>query len=170
MIGKIPRQFLFIGIGLLIAAGGWYFFYASTADLALKVNGEILKVRTHELSEKNILLMTDFRIRNTSSIDFMLKEAVVYVTMADGKELEGQTVTRTDLDTILQYAPQAGVKFNQVLTFRDRVPAKVSIDRMVGATFACEESDLNKRKSIRLHLIDVEGKEFDLLERNSQAK
>ena len=163
------KQFLtFLAVGLAVACGIWYFFYASTKDMALAVSGEILKVRTVELSPHNVFLMTDFRVRNTSAVDFMLKEASIFVTMADGQEKEGHTVARSDIDNIMQYTPLAGPKFNQVLVMRDRVAAKVSIDRMAGATFAVEEQDLQARKKIRLHLTDLDGKEFDLLEKSAQ--
>ena len=162
------KQFLIVlGIAVLLVAGAWYFFYAGTKDLALAVNGEILKMRTVELSPHNVCLLADFRIRNTSSVLFMLKDAAIFVTLADGKELEGHTLARAEAEDVFKYFPLAGPKYNQVLVMRDKIPGKVSIDRMAGATFAAEEKDLAERKSTRLHLTDMEGKEFDLLERKA---
>lgn len=162
------KQFLIVlGVGLVVTIGAWFAFYSGTKDLALAVNGEILKVRTVELSPHNVCLMADFRIRNTSSIPFMLKEAVLFVTLADGKEKEGTTLARSEAEDIFKFMPAIGPKYNQVLVLRDKVPGKVSIDRMTGATFAVEEKQLAERKSTRLHLTDLDGKEFDLLERRA---
>ena len=165
----LNKQFLIVlGVAFLAVAGAWYFFYASTKDLALAVNGEILKVRTVELSPRNVLLITDFRVRNTSSIQFMLKEAAIFVILADGKEKEGRTLGRSEAEDVFKFTPLAGPQYNQVLTIRDKVPAKVSIDRMAAATFTLDEKDLVERKSVRLHLTDLDGKEFDLLEKKAQ--
>jgi hypothetical protein len=165
----LNKQFLiFLGIGLLIATVIVLFFYTSTKDMALAVNGEVLKVRTVELSPKNTFVMADFRIRNTSSVPFALREATIFVTFADGKEQEGHTVSRPDIDNIFKYTPLAGPQYNKVLAMSDRVAGGVSIDRMAGAMFTYDEKDLVTRKSMRLHLIDMDGKEFDLLERKAQ--
>ena len=163
------KQFLgFLGIGLLLASGVWYFFYSSTKDMALAVNGEILKVRTVELSPHNICVMTDFRIRNTSNVVFMLRDAAIFVVLADGSEKEGHPLGRSEAENVFKFVPVIGAQYNQVLAMRDKVDAKVSIDRMTGATFSAEEKELIERKSIRLHLTDLDGKEFDLLERKAQ--
>ena len=162
------KQFMIVlGIGFLLVAGAWYFFYAGTKDMALAVNGEVLKVRTIELSPHNICMMTDFRIRNSSDIPFVLKDATIFVIMASGKEREGHTLARSEAEDIFKYTPLAGPQFNKVLAMRDKVPGKVSVDRMVGATFDAEEKDLVERKSVRLHLVDLDGKEFDLFERKT---
>ena len=162
------KQFLIVlGIGGLLMAAIWYLFYAGTKDMALAVDGEILKVRTTELSPHNVCLMADFRIRNSSAVHFILKDATIYVVKADGKELEGQTLARSQAEDVFKFVPLIGTQYNQVLAMRDKVGAKVSIDRMVGATFSAEEKDLVERKSVRLHLTDLDGKEFDLLERKA---
>ena len=163
------KQFpLFLGIGVLVMGLAWFFFYAGTKDNALAVNGEILKARTSELSPRNTFVIADFRIRNTSLIDFMLKDAQMFVTLADGKEVEGNTVSRSDVDNIMEQLKIIGPKYNQVLVLRDRVKAHVSIDRMVAATFDRDETEIQNRKSLRLHLNEAGGKEFDLLEKKTQ--
>ena len=162
------KQFLIVlGVGFLLVTGAWYFFYAGTKDMALAVNGEVLKVRTVELSPHNICLIADFRIRNSSDITFMLKEATLFVTLADGKEKEGQTLAKSQAEDVFKFVPLAGPQYNQVLAMRDKVGGKVSIDRMVAATFSAEDADLVARKAMRLHLIDLDGKEFDLFERKT---
>lgn len=162
------KQFLIVlGIGGLLMAGVWYFFYASTKDMALAVDGEILKVRSVELSPHNIFVVADFRIRNSSGVPFVLKDATLFVVKPDGKELDGHTMAKSEADDVFKYFPLAGPKFNQVLGLRDKVPGKVSIDRMMSATFPAEEKDVAGRKSLRLHLTDADGKEFDLLERKA---
>jgi hypothetical protein len=165
------KQFLiFLGAGFALAAGAVYFFYSSTSDSRLAVNGEILKVRTVELSPRNTFVMTDFRIRNSSNITFGLRDAVIFVRFADGEEKEGRTVSRPDIENIFKFTPLAGPQYNQVLAMSDRVPGTVSIDRMVGATFSNDEKDFETRKAVRLHLTDLDGKEFDLLEKKKATQ
>ena len=160
------KQFpIFLGVGLIVVGLAWYLFYAGTKDLALAVNGEVLKTRASELSPRNTFVMADFRIRNTSGVDFMLKDAQVFVTLANGKELEGITVSRPDIDNILQNVKLLGPKYNEVLIIRDRVKAHVSIDRMMAATFNADETEIANRRKLRLHLNEVDGKEFDLMEK-----
>ena len=162
----MSKQFpTFLGVGLVVIGLVWYLFYAGTKDLALAVGGDVLKVRTSELSPRNTFVAADFRIRNTSAVDFMLKDAQIFVTMANGKEIEGTTVARADVDNIIEHVPVLGPKYNQVLIIRDRVKAHVSLDRMVAATFDRDEADITNRKSLRLHLHEVDGKDFDLLEK-----
>jgi hypothetical protein len=160
------KQFpIFLGVGILIVGLGWYLFYAGTKDLALAVNGEVLKTRIAELSPSNTFVMTDFRIRNTSGVDFMLKDAQMFITLASGREVEGNTVSRSDIDNILGAVRILGPKYNEVLIIRDRVKAHVSIDRMVAATFNRDEAEIAGRKALRLHLNEIDGKEFDLMEK-----
>ncbi|HEY3743593.1 MAG TPA: hypothetical protein VGL53_27295 [Bryobacteraceae bacterium] len=162
------KQFLiFLGIGLVVAGAAVYLYQAGTSDSRLAVNGEILKVRTVELAPRNTFMIADFRLRNTSDVTFGLRDAVLFVTLANGQEKEGQTVSRPDVQNVFKFAPLAGPQYNQVLAMSDRVPGKVSIDRMVAATFTEDDAALTARKSVRLHLIDLDGKEFDLLEKKA---
>ena len=164
----MTKQFLIVlGASVLAVGLGVYFFYTGSSDSRLSVTGDILKVRSVEISPRNTFLMMDFRIRNTSSVIFGLRDATLYVTLADGKEKEGQTVSRPDIDTIFKFTPLAGPKYNQVLAMSDRIPGKVAIDRMVGAMFTNTGEEIDARKSVRLHLIDLDGKEFDLLEKKT---
>jgi hypothetical protein len=164
----LSKQFLiFLGVGLVLVSAALVFYQLGTSDSRLAVNGEILKVRSVELSPRNVFVMTDFRIRNTSNVIFGLRDAIIFVKLASGEEKEGRTVSRPDVENIFKFTPLAGPQYNQVLAMSDRVPGKVSIDRMVGATFANDEAEIEARKSVRLHLIDLDGKEFDLLEKKA---
>jgi hypothetical protein len=164
----LNKQFLiFLGVGLLLVGGGIFFYQAGTSDSRLAVGGEILKVRSVELSPRNVFVMTDFRIRNSSNVMFGLRDATIFVKLANGEEKEGRTVSRPDVEDIFKFTPLAGPQYNKVLAMSDRVPGKVSIDRMVGAMFSNDESELEARKAVRLHLIDLDGKEFDLLEKKA---
>jgi hypothetical protein len=164
----LNRQFLILlGVGLVLAAAAVFFFYSGTKDFALAVSGEILKVRSVELSPRNVFVMTDFRIRNTSSVIFGLRDATIFLKLANGEEKEGRTVSRPDIENIFKFTPLAGPQYNKVLAMSDRVGGKVSIDRMVGAMFSNDEAEVEARKAIRLHLIDLDGKEFDLLEKKA---
>jgi hypothetical protein len=161
MSAKFP---IFFAIAIAaLALFGW-FSYSSTSDSRLQVSGEILKVRSVELTPESTLVLLDFRIRNESDVNFLLKEDTILWTDAAGKEHEATHVTRPDLNRILQYSQQA-VKFNEMFVIRDKLGGKAMIDRMTAGSISVPDAEFAKRKSVRLKLTDLDGLTFELQER-----
>jgi hypothetical protein len=155
---------IFFGVAIGILVLGLTFGWFSTSDKRLEVTGEILKTRTIELTPETTLVMLDFRMRNESNVDFVLKEANLTWTSADGASHEMDTVARPDLDRILQYVKQAGPKFNEVFVMREKLGGKAMLDRMAAGVAKASEGDFLKHKSLTLTLTDLDGKTFELKE------
>lgn len=162
MSAKFP---LFFGVAVAALVLFLWFGYSSTSDSRLKVSGEILKVRSLELSPESTLVMLDFRLTNESDVTFVLKEGTVLWTDASGKEHEATHVARPDLDRILQYTQQAGPKYNEMFVMREKLTGKAMLDRMTAGSIPVSDAAFAKRKSVRLKLTDLDGLTFELLER-----
>ena len=154
----------FLGIGL--AAVGMMIWGGLFASRKAHVNldGKILKVRTVASDEKNTIVVVDFRVKNDSNIPYVAQEAFIYVTGPDGKEVEGITVSRQDMNRIFDYYKLLGPKYNEVLIIRDRVGPGAQMDRMIAAGVSLPEADIEKRKALKLVLKDVDGPTYEIVE------
>ena len=160
MSSKFP---VFFGIAIALVALALGFGYFASSDARLQLTGEILKIRTLELTPDSTLVMLDFRVRNESNVTFQLREAQIFWTPEKGEEAEALTVARPDLDRILQYSKLAGPKYNEVLVMKEKIGGKAMIDRMSAATVPVGEADFEKRKALKLRLTDLDGQSFELL-------
>jgi hypothetical protein len=162
----INRQFLtFLGIGLVVVVIGLGLTFYGTQGAHLNLEGKILKVRTLPTDEKTALIVVDFRVTNLATKQtFVVKDAVVVLKTADGKEVEADTVARTDVNRIFDYYKVLGPKYNETLIIRDKVGGGQTMDRMLAATIALPESDVEKRRGMTLRLHDVDGPTFELKE------
>jgi len=160
------RQFLIlVGVGLVVVAIVVGFILMGTKGAHLDLQGKILKVRTLATDEKDSIVVLDFRVRNTATKQyFVVKDAFVVVTTADGKQVQGDTIARTDMNRVFDYYKILGPKYNETLIMRDKVGEGQTMDRMVAATFPLPEDEIEKRKSITLRLEDVDGPAFELTE------
>lgn len=163
---KLSKTFLIaFGIGLVVVAiivGGTLM---KTKPAHLAIDGKVLKVRTLASDDQHSIVIADFRAKNTAGIPFMSREAKIILTKADGSEVEGDTIARTDLDRVFDYYKVLGPKYNPVLIQRDRIQGGETMDRMVAASFAVPEADVEARKNLTVRLFDVDGATFDLKER-----
>ncbi len=162
----INRQFLvFLGVGLAVIAIGLGVTFYGTQGAHLNLEGKILKVRTLPTDEKTALIVVDFRVTNQATKQtFVVKDAVVVVKTAEGKDIEADTVARTDVNRIFGYYKMLGPKYNETLIMRDKVGAGQTMDRMIAATAPLPESDIERRKGLTLRLHDVDGPTFELKE------
>jgi hypothetical protein len=160
------RQFLvFLGVGLAVVAIAIAFVLVGTKGAHLNLTGKILKVRTLATDEKNAIIILDFRVRNEATRqEFVVHDATVTVTTADGKQVEGDTIARTDVNRVMEYYKMLGPKYNETLIIRDKVAGGQTMDRMVAATVPLPEADVEKRKGIALKLHDIDGPTFELTE------
>jgi hypothetical protein len=160
------RQFLvFLGIGLAVVAIALGFVWMGTKGAHLDLQGKVLKVRTLATDEKSSIAVLDFRMTNQATKQqFVVNDAIVVVTTADGKQVEGETIARTDVNRVFDYYKMLGPKYNETLIIRDKVSGGQTMDRMVAATFPLSEADIEKRKAMTLRLHDVDGPTFELIE------
>ena len=160
------RQFIvFLGVGLAVVAIAIAFVFMGTQGAHLNLTGTILKVRTLATDDKNAIIILDFRVKNEATRqEFVVKDAIVVVTTADGKQVEGDTIARTDVNRVMEYYKMLGPKYNETLIIRDKVGGGQTMDRMVAATVPLPEADVEKRKGITLQLHDIDGPTFELKE------
>ena len=132
----MSKQFwIFLIVGIAIVAVGISTLWVGTKGNHLELAGDILKVRVLPLSPVASLVVVDFRVRNISDIPFVMKSATLTMDSAKGELLESTTVSKSDIETVFQYNPILGPKFNDVLGIKDRIAPHQKLDRMVGARF-----------------------------------
>jgi hypothetical protein len=163
---KLTRTFLVaFGIGLVVVAILVVGTLVKTKGGHLSIEGKIMKVRPLSTDDQTTLVVVDFRAHNEAQIPFMSREAKVIVTKADGSEVEGDTIAQSDMDRVFDYYKILGPKYNPVFIQRDRIKGGETMDRMVAASVALPEADVEKRKNLAVRLYDVDGQTFDLKER-----
>ncbi len=163
---KLTRTFLIaFGMGLVVVAILIVGTLMKTKSGHLSVVGKIMKVRPLSTDPQNTLVVVDFRAHNEARIPFMSREAKVIVTKADGSEVEGDTVAQSDMDRVFDYYRILGPKYNPVLIQRDRIKGGETMDRMIAASVALPESEVEKRKNLAVRLFDVDGQTFDISEK-----
>jgi hypothetical protein len=163
---KLSRNFLVaLGIGLVVVAVLVFGTLVKTKGAHLTLAGKVMHVRTLSTDPQNSIVVIDFRVRNEAQIPFMSREAKVILTKADGSEVEGDTIAQTDMDRVFDYYKTLGPKYNPVLIQRDRIKGGETLDRMVAASIALPEADIEKRKNVTVRLFDVDGPTFDIKEK-----
>ena len=157
----MTRQFaVFLGIGLLVVGIILFLTVYGTKGAHLTLEGKILKVRALATDEKNSILVVDFRVGNDTKTRFVVRDGSIKITTADGKQVEGETIARSDMNRVFDYYKLLGPKYNEILIQRDKIDGGQSIDRMLAARFEIPAADLEQRKSVALTLNDVDGPSF----------
>jgi hypothetical protein len=159
----MTKQFwIFLGVGLavvgIVIGAVWF----GTKGAHLELTGKILKVRVLALGKSASLVVVDFRVANPSDVPFVVSDVSLKLTEADGKTDQGSAASRGDIDNVFAAQRLIGPHFNDVLGLQDRIAPHKTLDRMTAARFDVPESDVNARKSIVLHLEDVDGAMIDL--------
>lgn len=154
----MSRQFWgFLLAGLAVVGFGILAVLLKTKGSHLELKGEILKVRVLALSDKASLVMVDFRATNPSDIGFVVKNCEMQLDPAAGEPVEGARISRADVENVFKYEKLLGPKYNDVLSIRDKIGPHQTVDRMAGARFELPESEIEKRRSIRLRIEDLDG-------------
>lgn len=151
------RFYIFLAAGLAIVAVLIAGILVGTKSSHLELTGNILKVRVLALGEKASLVVLDFRVTNPSAVPFVIGSVSMKLEPPTGEAVEGSQVSRVDMETVFQAQKLIGPHFNDVLTLRDKIGGRQTLDRMTGARFELPESAINQRKSLRLRLEDVDG-------------
>lgn len=162
-------QFPLIGLAVMAAVVGGGLYLNRGSHVAL--NGEIKKVRLHEVDARNSVAILDFRFSNPADYQFMVRTIELFMEAgAPGSEpVPGFIVADIDAKRLLDAIPDLGPKYNDSLKVRDRIPPKASDDRMIAARFEVPVADLQKRTRFRIRIEDVDGAVSELTETNAQA-
>jgi hypothetical protein len=131
----------------------------------LVMNGTILHLRTLPLGDGASIAIVDFRLKNPSAVPFVVKDVVLTLEPVTGPVITGYPVSKSDVDAEFQIHPAVGPKFNDVLSLRDQIKGGQTLDWMVAARFDLPSSALDQRKTIHLHIEDVDGAVTDFSEK-----
>lgn len=159
-------NFPVIGLAIVAAIIGAALYLNRGSHVVLR--GEIKKVRLHPIDDNNSVAIVDFRFENPANYPFVVR--TVQLFLENGKEpVEGFVVADVDAKRLFEAVPDLGPKYNDSLKVRDRIAAKSSDDRMVAARFEVGAGELQKRKTFRLRVEDVDGAVSELTEANAPA-
>jgi len=156
---------LFIGLGVAIVAAILFVTVEGNKGQRIRLDGKILKVRTVALDEGHTLVIVDFRVTNPSDFPFVFRDANIVVEDAKGATPEVIPVAKRDMERVFEFQKLAGPKFNDMVAIKDQVKSHATVDRMVGASVALPETEVEARKSLKLRFVEMDGKESELLEK-----
>jgi hypothetical protein len=158
---------IFLAAGLAIVGVGLGFVFLGTEKNHLELNGQILKVRVLSLGPQASYVVADFRVKNPSGVDFVVKDVQMTLDPASGDPAQGTMTSKADIDTIFQYQKLIGPKYNGVLSLKDTVKAGKTTDFMVAARFELSEQAVESRKALHLRLEDLDGPVAELTDSGS---
>ena len=154
----MSKQFwLLLVAGLAIVGAGVGLLLVGTKGNHLELSGAVLHTRVLALNPKASIVIVDFRVKNPSDIPFVVRSVTLVLDPATGETLEGQSVSKPDVENLFKYEKLLGPKFNEVLSIRDKIAPRQSVDRMVGARFELADSAVDARKSIKIRIEDLDG-------------
>jgi hypothetical protein len=146
---------------VVIAALIWVGF-ANTKGNHLAPTGSIGKVRTIKASDDVTFMVIDFKVKNDSDRDMIVRSVETVIDTADGGMVTGGGVAGADVKSAFRNYPLLGDQYNPVLKERDTVPAHQELDRMVGVRFDVPSDKVESRKRVVLRLEDVTGPVLEL--------
>jgi len=159
------RLLLFVALGVAIVGLVLFLSVEGTKGQRIRLDGKILKVRTVALDETHTLVIVDFRVTNPSDFPFVFRDANVVVEDAKGGTPEVIPVAKRDMERVFEFQKLAGPKFNDMVAIKDQIKSHATVDRMVAASVALPEADVEARKSLKVHFVELDGKESELLEK-----
>lgn len=168
---SVSKQFwILLAAGLAIVAAGLGLLLVGTKGNHLELTGAILHTRVLALNPKASIVIVDFRAKNPSDIPFVVKSVAIMLDPGKGETLEGQSVSKPDVENLFKYEKLLGPKFNDVLSIRDKIAPHQSVDRMAGARFELSESAIDARKSIVVRIEDLDGTIAELTDKVATPK
>lgn len=150
------------GVVLLIIAGLVWLGFANTRGNHLAPTGSIGKVRTVKAADDITFMVIDFKVKNDSDRDMIVRNVEASIDMPDGGTVMGSGVATADIESAFKSYPLLGDRYNPVLKERDTIPAHRELDRMVGIRFDTPLEKVESRKRVVLQLQDVTGVEAEL--------
>jgi len=156
---------IFLVAGLAVVGGLIFTMLTATQGAHLRLEGKILKVRVLALpgSVASIVII-DFRATNPSDVPFVVNSVTLHLQPATGDAVDGNTISKNDIENIFRYQKLLGPKYNNTLSLQDRIEPHKIADLMAGARFELPEAAVNSRKSIKVRIEDVDGASAELTE------
>ncbi|HLI85083.1 MAG TPA: hypothetical protein VKV17_14275 [Bryobacteraceae bacterium] len=123
----------------------------------MELRGQILKVRTAPLDENHSVAVVDFRFLNLADYEYEVRQVTVTVADKSGMTIEGMTIPEIDAQHLFAAIPLLGQKYNPSLIVRNRIPAHVTQDRMIAASFPVPEDQLDMRRGLTVRVQEHGG-------------
>jgi hypothetical protein len=146
-----------IVIAILVWAG-----FSRTKGNHLVPAGSIGKVRTIQASDDLTYMVIDFKIKNDSDRDMIVRNVEGVIATAEGGAVTGTPVAAADVAAAFNSYPLLGTQYNPVLKERDIIAAHQSIDRMVGLRIDAPYDKVERRKRVTLRVEDITGPVLEL--------
>src|ERR1700722_1501126 len=114
---------IFLAAGLAVVGGLIFTMLTATQGAHLRLEGKILKVRVLALPGRAAsIVVVDFRATNPSNVPFVVNSVTLHLEPASGDAVNGQTISKADIENIFRYEKLLGPKYNPVLSLPDRIP------------------------------------------------
>ena len=155
------QVFIFFGVGIVVIAVAVSAVLYSRRGAHLELKGEIIKVRTGALSDRDSIAVLDFRVENVSDVPFVVRQVEVTADQPNGASADSAIISKMDLHQLFQYNRFLGDQYNDSLSIRDTIPPHAKVDRMVAARFDLPIKELESAKTIHLSIQDMDGPLFE---------
>ncbi|MBC8165721.1 MAG: hypothetical protein H7Y20_07605 [Bryobacteraceae bacterium] len=123
----------------------------------LTLNGQVLKVRSHQIDSEHTLVLIDLRLTNPSSQQLLVSDAEAFLDEADGSSKTLEIFAESDAARMLDYYKTLGTKANIGLIRRDKINAGQTVDRTIAASAPMTEERVLSRKRFRFIVHDADG-------------
>jgi hypothetical protein len=152
-----------IALVLVAAAVGTILY--STRENRVRLEGEVLKVRSHQMDSEHTIALIDVRLKNPSTQQFVVREIEVFVEEPDGKSTASTLFAEGDARRVIDYYKQLGKKHTPGLLRKDMLGSGETTDRSFAISAPMPDERLAQRKAIRIVIRDVDGATTEILER-----
>src|SRR5258706_580966 len=106
---------MFLGVGLAIVAAGVGLVLVGNEKNHLDLTGSVIQVREVSLAPNATFVAVDFRARNPSVAQFVVKDIQLILDPPSGEPVIGHITTKADIATMFEYQKELGSKENDVL-------------------------------------------------------
>ena len=151
---------------LALIWGGLYW----TKGNHLELTGGIEKLQTLKTDESASVAIAQVDLTNPSDVPFVVREAILVVTGADGQTIEGNQIAEMDLRRLYSAFPELGVKSLSSLRAKTTIAPHQTARYLVALQFDVPEATLKSRKAITVKVTDVDGAVSELGSRSLATK
>jgi hypothetical protein len=152
---------IFFAVGVIVIGAAVFAVVYSHKGAHLELKGQILKIRTGALSDRDSIAVLDLRVQNISDVPFVVRQVEVTLDKQDGSATDAQIISKSDLKILFRYNRFLGDQYNDGLIIKDKIAPHETVDRMVAARFDIPSKELDAAKTIHLSIQDMDGPLFE---------
>lgn len=148
-------RYTLVGLVLVALLAGLVYWFNMGSQVRL--NGQVVRVRTVATSDNSAVLIAEVRIDNPSNVPFVVRQVTVSVAATGGAAVIGDAVAQDDLDRLLGYYAADGPRYNETLKIKSRLSGKSRRDWTIPASFTLPKAALDTRRELTIEIEDVDG-------------